>query len=285
MTQAPAIGWAALVGAAMAAPFGPLAVQLGFAILAIGVFGMAHGASDLAIVTPRRRPLFLLLYAAVSLICLAWWIDYPQIALPLFLIASAIHFGLEDAPRGGLVERMARGLSLVSTPAVLHRQGYGEILAFAAGHDISPITLVLLAVAGAGAAALLAIMAARRVDSRLLIGTGALLVLPPLIGFSVGFLVLHALPQTDLRREEIGCASHGAYIRAVAPILLAAILIAAAVGVFFVYREGTGVRALFAGIAALAMPHLLVTPWFEGRARLIAHSCPIIGGRAQHPQT
>ena len=45
------------------------------------------------------------------------------------------------------------------------------------------------------------------------------------------------------------------------------IIIAASVGALFFYREGTGIRALFAGIAALAMPHLLVTPWFEGRMR------------------
>ena len=286
MTRAPVIGWTMLAGAALAASAGSLPIQLGFAILAIGALGMAHGASDLAIVAPGRRPLFLLLYVSVSLICLAWWTGYPEIALPLFLAASAIHFGVEDAPHGGLPERAARGISLVATPAILHRESYGDILAFAAGHGIATTVLFLLIGGGAVATALVLIMAIRRRDGRLLIGTGALLVLPPLIGFSIGFLVLHALPQTDRRREEIGCVSHRAYFRAVGPILLAALLIAAAVGAFFVYREGTGVRALFAGIAALAMPHLLVTPWFEGRAgRPVAYSCPAIGGRAQHPQT
>jgi len=286
MTCAPAIGWTMLVGAALAASAGSLPIQLGFAILAIGIVGMAHGASDLAIVAPERRPLFLFLYISVSLICLAWWTGYPQIALPLFLAASAIHFGVEDAPHGALLERTARGISLVAAPVILHREGYGEILAFAAGHDISTTVLFLLTVVGAVATALVVIMAVRRRDVRLLTGTGALLALPPLVGFSVGFLVLHALPQTDQRREEIGCVSHRTYLRAVGPILFAALLIAAAVGAFFFYREGTGVRALFAGIAALAMPHLLVTPWFEGRAgRPVAYSCPAISGRAQHSQT
>lgn len=266
MTYAPAIGRAMLTGAVLAASLGPLPIQLGFAVLAIGVVGMAHGASDLAIIEPSRRPLFLLLYGAVSLICLAWWAQYPQIALPLFLIASAIHFGVEDAPRGALSERAARGISLVATPAILHRRDYADILGFAAGHGVAPTTLSLLIAMGAGATLLVMILGWRRGDMRLLIGTGALLVLPPLVGFSVGFLILHALPQTDLRRRAIGCASHGAYFRVVGPILLAAILIVVLIGAFFVYREGTGIRALFAGIAALAMPHLLVTPWFEGRA-------------------
>lgn len=265
MKHAPAIGWAMLTGAAIAASFGSLVIQLGFAVLAIGVVGMAHGASDLAIVQPHRQSLFLLLYGAVSLICLAWWTAYPEVALPLFLVASAIHFGMEDAPQGSWLERTARGVSLVTTPAALHQNGYAAILAFAAGHDIPSISLSILVAMGAGAAAILTVMACQRGDTRLLIGTGALLALPPLVGFSIGFLILHAIPQTDIRRAEIGCDSHGAYIRAVGPILFAAVLIAAAVGIFFFYREGTGVRALFASIAALAMPHLLVTPWFEGR--------------------
>ena len=267
MDRTPAIGWTILTGAALAASFGSLLIQLGFAILAIGVVGMAHGASDLAIVEPRRRPLFLILYAAISLICLAWWTGYPQVALPLFLIASAIHFGVEDAPDGSLWERVARGLFLVTTPAVLHQQGYGIILSFAAGNEIAPLALSMASIMGGVAAAFVLALALQRRDGHLLIGTGALLILPPLVGFSVGFLVLHALPQTDIRRAEIGCASYRAYVRAVAPILLAAIIIAASVGALFFYREGTGIRALFAGIAALAMPHLLVTPWFEGRMR------------------
>ena len=40
MNRTPAIGWTILTGAALAASFGSLLIQLGFAILAIGVVGM-----------------------------------------------------------------------------------------------------------------------------------------------------------------------------------------------------------------------------------------------------
>jgi len=39
------------------------------------------------------------------------------------------------------------------------------------------------------------------------------------------------------------------------------------VGGLLLRWDSSGVRSLFAGIAALAMPHLLVTPYFEGVAR------------------
>lgn len=128
MTHASGAGWFALAGAATAASFGSLAVQLGFAILAVGVIGMAHGASDLAIVPRPRRPLFLTLYLTAGAACLAWWVADPAIALPLFLIVSAVHFGLEDAPHGSVLERVARGVSLIATPATLHVASLSNIL-------------------------------------------------------------------------------------------------------------------------------------------------------------
>jgi hypothetical protein len=43
-----------------------------------------------------------------------------------------------------------------------------------------------------------------------------------------------------------------------------AIVLAATVVTLLLHFDPSGVRGLFAGIAALAVPHLLVTPWFEG---------------------
>ncbi|SFP82265.1 Brp/Blh family beta-carotene 15,15'-dioxygenase [Sphingomonas rubra] len=265
--RAPAWGWSALLGAATAASFGSLPVQLAFAIVAIGMVGMAHGASDLAIVPNERHAVFLVLYGLVATVCLLWWLAEPAVALPAFLIASAIHFGLEDAPGGTVIEKIARGASLVATPAALHSVALADILRLG---GISPQTLPAIVgtmvVVGAVTAGGLMFVAFAHGDRRLLAGTTALLILPPLIGFSVGFLILHAVPQTDERRRQLGCADYRAYLRATWPILLAAVMLAGLVGVLLLRRDPSGVRSLFAAIAALAMPHLLVTPWFDRRA-------------------
>ncbi len=258
------LGWGALAGVAIVASFSTLPIQIGFAVLTIGVVGMAHGASDLAIVEPSRRPLFLALYAAVMIVCLLWWTMFPAAALPLFLAASAIHFGLEDAPANAPVERVLRGVGLVAIPAVLHRVDLRDLLDLAGGH--SPMTAVMVDImAGAGAIAAVGVLsiAAHRSDLRLAVGTTSLLLLPPLVGFSVGFLVLHAIPQALARQREIGCDAMASYLRQVAPLLVGAILVVGIIGLIMLHQEASGVRSLFAAIAALAAPHLLITPLFE----------------------
>ncbi|WP_242150323.1 Brp/Blh family beta-carotene 15,15'-dioxygenase [Sphingomonas sp. BAUL-RG-20F-R05-02] len=277
--RAPALGWGVLLGAALAAALGPLMVQLLFAVVAIGVLGMAHGASDLAILAPRQRMGFLAAYGATSVACLIWWVAYPAVALPVFLIASALHFGMEDAPNGSVVERIARGAGLVVIPAALHRTALQSLLHYAGGAEVPVVLTAALAAAGALCAIGLLATAVVRRDARLLTGTAALLLLPPLVGFAVGFLVLHALPQTSERQRRLGCATIGAYLRATAPILVAALLLVVVVALVVLRHDPSGVRALFAGIAALAMPHLLVTPLFEP-ARDVEHGREAVGRRA-----
>jgi Brp/Blh family beta-carotene 15,15'-monooxygenase len=271
IARALAWGWGLLLGAAAAASsFGSLTVQLTFAVGAIGVIGMAHGASDLAVVEPRQRPLFVALYVFVGAVCLWWWVVDPAIALPAFLIASAIHFGVEDAPADRPLERVARGTSLVATPATFHATNLTDLLRLGGtSTNVLPAMVSAMTLSGAIAAAYLIVRASQRHDLRLLIGTAALIVLPPLVGFSVGFLVLHAEPQTFERRTQIGCATTGSYLRATAPILVAAILLATITGMLLLRADPSGVRPLFAGIAALAVPHLIVTPLFGHLQRRI----------------
>jgi len=266
--RAPALGWGLLFGAALIASFCSLTVQLAFAAVAVGIVGMMHGASDLGIIEHRRRPVFLAMYVSALLVCLWWWIVDPAIALPAFLLASAVHFGLEDAPPSRPFERIARGISLVATPATLHAASLTRILDSAGVQASSVPTMVSsLAIAGGIAAGCLAIIGVARHDRRLLVGTTALLVLPPLVGFSVGFLVLHAVPQTKERRDRLQCVTTTEYLRTTAPVLAAAVTLVLIVGGLLLRWDPSGVRSLFAGIAALAMPHLLVTPYFEGVAR------------------
>lgn len=253
--------------AATAAALGPPAWQLAFAMVAIGVVGMAHGASDLAIVAPPRRAAFLVAYLLVLGACLLWWAWRPAMALPFFMAASALHFAMEDAPGQPAWEQAARGIGMIAMPATLHVPQYALVLEAAGGPSGAwlPLAAMLGAAGGVVGAALLA-LGWRRRDTRLVGGLLALLLLPPLVGFSVGFLVLHALPQTSGRQALLGCRSLGEYLRVTGPVLLLALVLATAIGLWLLPADQTGIRPLFAAIAALAMPHLLVTPHFEAAA-------------------
>jgi hypothetical protein len=167
-----------VVGAVAAAP-APLPVQLAFAIMGIGVVGMVHGAGDLAVVESARRPLFLAAYGVVSLVTLLWWTTDPAIALPAFLVASAVHFGMEDAPNGARSERIARGGALIAGPATLHAHSYAALLRTAGGPSSLVATYTpILEVTGGAAVILLLLLAWQRRDVPLAGGVTALHVLP-----------------------------------------------------------------------------------------------------------
>lgn len=267
------LSWVILWGAALAASLSPLVIQIAFAVIAVGIIGMAHGASDLAIVASGKKLIFLTLYGLTITLCLVWWQFSPAIALPGFLIASAIHFGLEDGPKGKLLESIARGVSLVTTPAVLYTDALRSILGFA-GLPAQLLTSFVtgMAVMGGITAGSLIITAILRRDHQLLVGTGALLLLPPFVGFSMGFLILHALPQTQQRRLQLGCTSYTHYFYATWPILAAAIALSAVAISVLLPTDPCGIRSLFAVLTALAIPHLLITPWFERRNTLRVRS-------------
>lgn len=268
---------ALLIAGAAAAASTPLPLQLALAILGIGVVGMAHGAGDLAVVDRTRRRTFLLAYGLVSVTTLLWWTIDPAVALPAFLLASAVHFGMEDGTMGKPVERVAHGVILVAAPATFHGPSYADLLRTAGGAASAlPSCTPLLAVAGGAAGAVLLVLAWQRRDLPLAGGVAALLLMPPLIGFTVGFLILHAIPQTADRRDRLGYSDTSSYLRAVAPVFGGAILLASLVGALLLHFDSSGVRGLFAGIAALAVPHLLVTPWFEGH---VIQREPALAGR------
>lgn len=265
------------MGVAAASAVAPLPVQLAFAILGIGVLGMLHGAGDLEVVASSRRPPFLVAYGIVSLATLLWWTAVPAVALPAFLLASTVHFGMEDARGAPLSERVAHGVVLIAAPATLHVPTYAALLRTAGGPASAlPLATPLLAIIGGAAALLLLALAWQRQDVHLAGGVGALLLLPPLVGFTLGFLILHALPQTAERRDRLGYASTLSYLRGVAPIFVAAIMLAGLVAALLLHFDPSGIRGLFAGIAALAVPHLLLTPWFEGHA---VHRQPAFSAR------
>lgn len=268
MTGQVRFGWAGLWGAALAASISPPAGQVLFATLAIGVIGMAHGASDLDVVKRERQFPFLAVYGLVIVICLYWWHGAPALALPVFLLASALHFALEDAPDGRSPERLARGITMIAAPAALHLQAFSAILHEAAPGFSLPDSLAMgIAITGGLCASGLIFMGLRRQDRRLVTGTLALLLLPPFVGFSMGFLILHALPQTRQRRDQLGCKSYIGYLHATWPVLTAAILLAVGTIVMMHPTDKAGIQSLFAALAALAIPHMLITPWFESQHR------------------
>jgi len=245
--------------AALAAAAGPGA-GLAFAAAAVLVLGMPHGAGDLMLVRDAERPGFIGVYLSAGALVLTAWRFTPEASLAGFLILSLVHFAADAEPG----ERWAAALVPIATPALLHRD---ELSALFAAIGVDPSVAGALATAMAvggvlGAAA--GFSAAAAIPARraaLALGTGAAVLLPPLPGFAVAFVLLHAGPQTARRAAAAGRGT-ATYLRAAAPATAGAVMVAAAALLWFRDRPAPELAALFGAISALATPHMLVTPLF-----------------------
>jgi Brp/Blh family beta-carotene 15,15'-monooxygenase len=259
-------GWGLLALCAGVASLVGGGAPLAFA-LAVGLgLGLLHGASDLQLVARPRWPRFLAWYLSVAVGYLLLWQVAGAVALVAFLLMSIWHFVHEDDVFAHRHEQVALGVFIVGGPAVLHAEAVGRLLDLAMGAGASAGLgaglAEALAVGGALAAAVLALTAWWARDGRLAVTLLLIVALPPLVGFALGFFLLHAAPQTLVRQRLLGAGRLGTYVRRIWPVLLAALGFAVVAGWVFVVQEQTGIRSLFAVLAAFALPHMVVLPRF-----------------------
>ncbi|WP_145006300.1 Brp/Blh family beta-carotene 15,15'-dioxygenase [Pseudomonas oryzihabitans] len=258
--------WLALLLAAGLASLAGGAGQLAFALVVGLGLGLLHGASDLCLISPARRPAFLGCYLATALACLLGWQLASALALALFLVLSAWHFAHEDELFASRLTALALGLFIIGGPVLLHLEAVARLLALAIGPagsvDLAAWMAGALALGGALALPLLSWAAWQRRCPWLAATLLAVVIAPPLVSFALGFYLLHAAPQTGVRQRLLGAASLKAYLWLTWPILLGAAVFTLAGGLVFLLQERTGIRALFAVLAAFAVPHMLVLPRF-----------------------
>lgn len=270
MTAARVAAAGLLVLAGVAAATAPAGEQLAFAGLGIAGLGLPHGASDLHLVAPSRRAGFVAAYLLVAGLVTLGWLAAPAGALAALLALSVAHFALDRPAGADPAAGWALAALLVAGPALLHRHALTALFGMLTGSTAFADGLTVgLAAIGAGALATLVLgWIGRRTppDAAMSAGVACLLLLPPLVGFTLGFVLLHAWPQLEERRRELGCGSLPAYLRRTAPVLTGALALVAGLAALFRAAPAGSSALLFAAIAALATPHMLVTPlWRAAR--------------------
>lgn len=273
---APIFGLAAACSVALALPadWWPVA---GAAIILFG--GLPHGASDTALAKETWQPLaaqywreaFIAVYLLAAALTIAVWMEAPRYALAGFLALSAWHFGHDDAAVWGdksILGRIVRGSLPILGPPALHTGSVGAIFTVLAGPEhpsFGPALAGVLSTAAPVLGILVALQLGRLVASRQrtaafsLLATGVLLVaFPPWIGFPVYFASIHAWPQMERRREALRIRRRTEYARIVWPYVAGALTIVMLLGMTGMERSDSAVFALFAGLAALTVPHCFV---------------------------
>ena len=215
----------------------------------------------------KRRVSFLAAYGATILAVLLLWIVAPLAALIGFLGLSAIHFATDGRAGDHKAGDWALGILLVAGPAVLHRPVLARLFGSVLHHEpaAAGLALVLQAIA---LIALVPVVRGLFRGGRMLqstppqVATGlvAVLVLPPFVGFACGFVLLHARGQTRERQAELGCVDLASYLARIAPVMLGAFAVLAGLVWLLARAAFDDTAMLFACIAALAVPHMLVTP-------------------------
>ncbi len=252
------------------------------AVLILGL-GLPHGASDhLAALggrrlrdAPGRLLAFLALYLGAVAAMLLFWHARPGAALAAFLALSALHFASDDVADGWrIAERAARGLMPVTLSALLHAELLAHLFATLStprgGAALAKVALLL-----AGPVLALAVLAAilrlakgeHGPALELVLIAAALVLFPPLVGFALVFALVHSRGQTRARMAALGLPTLRAYLAACAPTLLGAAVLFGALAVALASGQAPALGALFIGLAALTVPHMLVTPLFARRVQ------------------
>lgn len=290
----------ALLAAALATspfvPAVPLGLQLTVLALAVVVFGLPHGALDLALVRGAAQGSWFALAAAigvylvVSAAVLAVWIALPVAALLGFLAIAVIHFGLGDTEdRHGTqraVEVIARGGFAGIAPLVFHPQTTRDLFALLVGPASSNHLDAALAVITAPATWLwitcLMVAVLWRCLQRapgwlpavaeLLLTAAIFAVFHPLSAFLLYFCFVHSVRHiSDLgaaRFPESAARARRWLLLESLPFTLATVVLGAIAWLAFARTldfDEAMMRIIFWGLSALTMPHMILTAWWHSR--------------------
>lgn len=290
----------AMLSVALAAspflPSLPLAVQLTLLAAVVVVFGLPHGALDLALVQGASRGSMPALaaaaaiYLAVAGAVQAVWLSFPVVALCGFLLIAVIHFGLGDTedlhgwPRA--IETVARGGFAGIAPVVFHAGTTRDLFAMLVGPSAVPALDTALHAATAPATWIwitcLAISLAWRLVRRtpgwltavaeLLLTTAVFAVYHPLAAFLLYFGFVHSVRHiADLgasRFPDSAARARRWLLRESLPFTVATVLLGLLAWLAFARSasfDEAMMRTVFWGLSALTVPHMILTFWWHGR--------------------
>jgi Brp/Blh family beta-carotene 15,15'-monooxygenase len=270
-----------------------LTVQITVLLAGIILVGFPHGAFDHLVARPVLAPRLGRLWwvpfglAYVGLAGLVWlaWMLAPLPTLLLFLAGSVLHFGLGDVEDGlapGTVTRWAAVLTYgalpILLPVALHPFQAALVLAAIGGVAVQPmaaaLSLSLWLVPLWGAAFAWVCVTAQPRDARVIapaITAAGFVLLPPLLAFGLYFGLVHS-PRHLLR---IGAWHDPADPRRAAQwaagvVVPASVVCALGVIGIALTTQDVSMRILvpiFRIIAALTLPHMIVTSWLGEAAR------------------
>jgi Brp/Blh family beta-carotene 15,15'-monooxygenase len=282
------IGCFSVLGAA-GVGFG-IGLQLGVLLGGIVLVGFPHGAFDHLVARPILRhrlsrrwwvPFLAGYLGLAGLVGLAWTFA-PAATTAGFLAASVLHFGLGDTADGLAPDRVPRFFTLLTygalpilLPAAFHPEGAAPVLAALARvepgvmqHALSRAVWLLPAWAAAFAWIVTAAWRENRGTAERLATAAGFVLLPPLLAFGLYFGLGHSVRHVLRLGAWRDPWNFWAAMRWAARVILpAGVVCAAGLGGLALAGRDAVADLLAPGfqiIAALTLPHMIVTGWLDG---------------------
>lgn len=261
------------------------------ASLALLVFGLPHGAFDLALVRRAAGTSFgarsslavIALYLGCAAAMYLAWCVGPMVALAGFLAMAVAHFAEDWDICGSSFIACGIAAAIVSAPSILHLDALRGLFALLTGDAAAAglADMLLLVAPAATAVALVGWVLLWQAGQRALAvsascAVASMLLLPPVPGFALFFCLVHSPMQFRQHAGLLGLRGFRQWGGIVVPISLAGLGIAAAI--FFENGDASIPANLFVTsfmtLSILTVPHMLmprIVVFFQ-RSPLIAHA-------------
>ena len=240
--------------------------------------GLPHGAYDIALlrrtITLGRAHLALAVagYLVVAVGMAVLWMTLPLVALILFLAVAAVHFGEDWQMLDEPLLRVAAGAAVIAAPTLGHSADVARL--FVALSDDRAVLLTQFVTAAAPVTLLVTgvgIAIAWQEGSRQWAAAMALclvllIVAPPVAGFALFFVFLHSPRHLRQTRAQLGPMPRLRWLATGVGVSGAAILGWCALQWLAPSAVDPNLTVqAFRLLAAVAVPHLLLSRWVERR--------------------
>ena len=249
------------------------------ALGAVVFIGLPHGAMDGALAahfgwmeSKKKAASFLLGYVAMAALVVGFWFVAPAISFIIFLAISMFHFGKGDVNTQGkqfsTAESLARGGVVIAGISQFHKTDADTIFQALIGSNTDLVWLFLDAAVAITIVCFVISLAGKRGQERgRFFGEIAGLtlifaILPPLVGFSIYFCLIHSMRHFATMRAMLADTISKLQITRTTVLFSA---MCWAVGLVILAQQSSNVgvepallQVIFIGLAALTVPHMML---------------------------
>ena len=240
--------------------------------------GLPHGAYDIALLRrsidwgPSGIRLAVGAYAAIAMLMALLWMTVPLAALILFLVVASVHFGEDWQMLEEPLLRLAAGAAVIAAVTIGHRAAVSAL--FVAMSDPRAIVVAQFIIAAAPVALLVTMVGiavawrdgSRQWAAAMTTCIALLLILPPVAGFTLFFVFLHSPRHLVRTRAVLRDMTVVRWLGTGALLSGLSILGWWTVRGLVPSRiDPAAIAQAFQLLAAVAVPHLILSRWLERR--------------------